>query len=221
MYETTQVTYGEGTITVTMSSESTTEVAAPDIRFGSYENAVRACFTEKELEAISGGENAEVSFSFLMSDEIKDTSKLPLFEEAIEKESKELGTLHQGVFFDVDASKAVGFEEPEALGSFYEDVEMQYDIPLFLVTGDREYFILTEEMGVCNLEQDTDIDADTLTVSTRDIGTSLLLYQTQNESLVPTKEKLQIKSQHLFAAGIIVLVLAWILIDRRHRKVRN
>ena len=221
MYETTQVTYGEGTITVTMSSESTTEVAAPDIRFGSYENAVRACFTEKELEAISSGENAEVSFSFLMSDEIKDTGKLPLFEEAIEKESKELGTLHQGVFFDVDASKVVGFEEPEALGSFYEDVEMQYDIPLFLVTGDREYFILTEEMGVCNLEQDTDIDADTLTVSTHDIGTTLLLYQTQNESLVPTKEKLQIKSQHLFAAGIIVLVLAWILIDRRHRKVRD
>ena len=221
MYETTQVTYGEGTITVTMSSESTTEVAAPDIRFGSYENAVRACFTEKELEAISSGENAEVSFSFLMSDEIKDTGKLPLFEEAIEKESKELGTLHQGVFFDVDASKVVGFEEPEALGSFYEDVEMQYDIPLFLVTGDREYFILTEEMGVCNLEQDTDIDADTLTVSTHDIGTTLLLYQTQNESLVPTKEKLQIKSQHLFAAGIIVLVLAWILIDRRHRKIKD
>ena len=204
-----------------MSSESATEVAAPDIRFGSYENAARACFTEKELEAISGGENAEVSFSFLMSDEIKDTGKLPLFEEAIEKESKELGTLHQGVFFDVDASKAVGFEEPEALGSFYEDVEMQYDIPLFLVTGDREYFILTEEMGVCNMEQDTDIDADTLTVSTHDIGTSLLLYQTQNESLVPTKEKVQIKSQHLFAAGIIVLVLAWILIDRRHRKIRD
>ena len=221
MYETTQVTYGEGTITVTMSSESTTEVAAPDIRFGSYENAARACFTEKELEAISGGENAEVSFSFLMSDEIKDTGKLPLFEEAIEKESKELGTLHQGVFFDVDASKFVGFEEPEALGGFYEDVEMQYDIPLFLVTGDREYFILTEEMGVCNLEEDTDIDADTLTVSTHDIGTTLLLYQTQNESLVPTKEKLQIKSQHLFAAGIIVLVLAWILIDRRHRKIKD
>ncbi len=221
MYETTQVTYGEGTITVTMSSESTTEVAAPDIRFGSYENAVRACFTEKELEAISGGENAEVSFSFLMSDEIMDTGKLPLFEEAIEKESKELGALHQGVFFDVDASKTVGFEEPEALGGFYEDVEMQYDIPLFLVTGDREYFIITEEMGVCNLEKDTDIDADTLTVSTHDIGTSLLLYQTQNESLVPTKEKVQIKSQHLFAAGIIVLVLAWILIDRRHRKIKD
>ena len=100
MYETTQVTYGEGTITVTMSSESTTEVAPPDIRFGSYENAVRACFTAKELEAISGGENAEVSFSFLMSDEIQDASKLPLFEEAIEKESANLGALHQGVFFD-------------------------------------------------------------------------------------------------------------------------
>ena len=221
MYETTQVTYGEGTITVTMSSESATEVAAPEIRFGSYDNAARACFTAKELEAISAGEDAEVSFSFLMSDEIQDVSKLPLFEEAIEKESKELGALHYGVFFNVDASKVVGAEEPEALGSFYEDVEMQYDVPLFLVTGNREYFIMTEEMGACNLEQDIDVDADTLTVSVHDIGTTLLLYQTRNESLVPTKEKLQIKSQHLFAAGIIVLVFAWFLIDRRHKRARD
>ena len=221
MYETTQVTYGEGTITVTMSSESATEVAAPDIRFGSYENAMRACFTEKELETISDGQDAEVSFSFLMSDEIQDTAKLPLFEEAIEKESAELGALHHGVFFDVAASKTVGTEDPEALGAFYEDVEMQYDVPLFLVTGDREYFIMTEEMGVCNLEQDIDIEADTLTVSTHDIGTTLLLYQTQNESLVPEKEKLQIRSQHLFAGGIIVLVIIWLLLDRRHRKGKD
>ncbi len=221
MYETTQVTYGEGTITVTMSSESATEVAAPDIRFGSYENAVRACFTAKELETISEGQDAEVSFSFLMSDEIQDVSKLPLFEEAIEKESANLGTLHHGVFFDVDASKTVGTEEPEALGSFSEDVEMQYDVPLFLVTGDREYFIMTEEMGACNLEQDIDIEADTLTVSTHDIGTTLLLYQPQNESLVPEKEKLQIRSQHLFAGGIIVLVIIWLLLDRRHRKGKD
>ena len=221
MYETTQVTYGEGTITVTMSSESATEVAAPDIRFGSYENAVRACFTAKELETISEGQDAEVSFSFLMSDEIQDVSKLPLFEEAIERESANLGALHHGVFFDVDASKTVGTEEPEALGGFSEDVEMQYDVPLFLVTGDREYFIMTEEMGVCNLEQDIDIEADTLTVSTHDIGTTLLLYQTQNESLVPEKEKLQIRSQHLFAGGIIVLVIIWLLLDRRHRKGKD
>ncbi len=221
MYETTQVTYGEGTITVTMSSESATEVAAPDIRFGSYDNAVRACFTAKELEAISDGQDAEVSFSFLMSDEIQDTGKLPLFEEAIEKESGKLGTLHYGVFFDVNASKTVGAEEPEALGGFYEDVEMQYDVPLFLVTGDREYFIMTEEMGACNLEQDVDIDADTLTVSTHDIGTTLLLYQTLNESLIPEKEQLHIRSQHLFAAGIIALVAMWLLIDRRYRKGRD
>lgn len=221
MYETTQVTYGEGTITVTMSSESATEVVAPDIRFGSYDSAVRACFTAKELETISDGQNAEVSFSFLMSDEIQDTGKLSLFEEAIERESAELGTLHYGVFFDVDASKTVGDEESEVLDGFNEDVEMQYDVPLFLVTGDREYFLMTEKMGACNLEQDVDIDADTLTVSTHDIGTTLMLYQTRDESLIPEKEQLHIRSQHLFAAGIIALVAVWLLIDRRYRKGRD
>ena len=221
MYETTNVTYGEGTITVTMSSESATEVASPDIRFGDYEQAMRACFTAKELEAISAGQNAEVSFSFLMSDELGDEDELSLFENAINEYSAELGTLHPGVYFEVDATKSVGGDEPEALSAFNNDVEMQYDIPLFLVTGGREYFIITDELGVCHLEQDIDIDAVTLTVSTHNIGTTLLLYQTRDESLVPSKEQFHIRSQHLFVAGIIILVGVWILIDRRYRKGRG
>ncbi|RKM61193.1 hypothetical protein D6855_04670 [Butyrivibrio sp. CB08] len=221
MYETTQVTYGEGTITVTMSSESNTEVAAPDIRFGSYESAVRACFTAKELEEISSGQDAEVSFSFVMSDEIANESELAFFDQAIEEKSKEYGALHNGVFFDVNAEKYVGAEEPEELESFSEDVEMQYDIPLYLVAPEREYYLMTDVMGVCDFAQDTDVGADTLTVSTHSIGTTLLLYQTKSESLVPTEKKVQIKSQHLFLGGIVLLVLVWFLVDRRYKKNRE
>ena len=218
MYETTQVTYGEGTITVTMSSESTTEVAAPDIRFGSYESAVKACFSAKELEDISSGQDAQVSFSFIMSDEISDAAELSFFDKAIEEKSQEYGTLHGGVFFDVDASKMIADEEPEELGGFSEDVEMQYDIPLYLTAPDREYFLMTDVMGVCDFAQDTDVGADTLTVSTHSLGTTLLLYQTKSESIVPTEKKLQIKSQHLFLFFIAILVLVWFWVDHKYKK---
>ena len=221
MYETTQVTYGEGTITVTMSSESTTEVAAPDIRFGSYESAVRACFTAKELEEISSGQDAEVSFSLVMSDEISDDSELAFFDQAIAEKSQEYGALHNGVFFDVNAEKIVAGENPEELGGFSEDVEMQYDIPLYLVAPDREYFLMTDVMGVCDFAQDTDVGADTLTVSTHSIGTTLLLYQMQSESLVPTEKKVQIKSQHLFLGGIVLLILVWFWVDHRYKKNKD
>ena len=72
MYETTQVTYGDGTITVTMSSESDNGVNAPDIRFGDFNQAARCCFTEKELLEISEGESAALNFDFQMADEPSD-----------------------------------------------------------------------------------------------------------------------------------------------------
>ena len=221
MYETTQIIYGEGTITVTMSSESVTEVTAPDIRFGSYKDAVMACFTSRELENIFSGQDAQVSFSFVMSDELSDASELPAFTQAMEENSKELGALHEGVYFDVAATKSIAGEETAELGSFYEDVEMQYEIPLYLTGEDRNYFIMTDVMGVCELARDTDKDADTLTISTHSIGTSLLLYQEKKESLVPEKIGLHISSQHLFIGGIVVLALVWLFIDYSHRKHKN
>jgi hypothetical protein len=218
MHETTQITYGDGTITVIMNSESLTEVAAPDIRFGSYNKALKACFTAKELEEISAGADAEVTFDFVMRDTLEDKSEEKSFDKAIATEEKNHGVLHKGVFYDVEAAKSIDGEEPIELNGFYEEVEVQFEIPLYLVAEDRYYYIMTDEMGVCSLEADVDEEADTLSVSTDGIGTTLMLYQTEEESLIDNDHSLHIQSHYLIIGGIVLLAVAWLVIDRYNKK---
>ncbi len=218
MHETTQITYGDGTITVIMNSESLTEVAAPDVRFGSYNKALKACFNARELEEISAGADAEVTFDFVMRDNLASKSDEKLFDRAIAKSEKSLGALHKGVFYDVEATKSIDGEEPTELTGFYEEVEVQFEIPLYLVAEDRYYYIMTDEMGVCNLEADVDEEADTLSVSTDGIGTTLMLYQTEEETMVEFDHSLHIQSHHLIIGGIFLLAIAWIVIDRVNKK---
>ncbi len=218
MHETTQIAYGEGTITVSMSSESLTEVAAPDVRFGSYNDAVTACFTARELEIISAGTDAEVSFDFVMRDELEDPAEEKLFDKAIAKAEKVNGPLHKGVFYDVTASKSIGGDTAVDLENFYDAVEMQFEIPLYLVAEDRYYYVMTNEKGVCILTDDIDEEADTLSVSTGEIGTTVILYQTDEETLVKQDRTFHIRSHHLFITGIVLLAITWFVIDRNHRK---
>ncbi len=218
MHETTQIAYGDGTITITMSSESLTEVSAPDVRFGDYNKAVTACFTQKELEEISGGTDAEVNFDFVMRDELSDNSLGKVLDKAIARAEKTNGALHKGVFFDFTADKSIGGEAKQDLDEFYESVEVQFEIPLYLVAEDRYYYVMTSEAGGCELESDIDEEADTLSVSTNGIGTTVLLYQSEEESLVDKATTLHIRSHHLFIGEIILLAVAWIFIDRSYKK---
>ncbi len=221
MHETTQITYGEGTITVTMSSESLTEVAATDVRFGSYNDALKACFTAKELEEISAGADAEVNFDFYIRDELSDAGEEVLFDKALQKYEKQTGPLHKGVFYDVEASKSVGGDSPEELLAFTSNVEMQYEIPLYLVAEDRYYYVMTSTMGTCELTPDVDEEADTLSVSTHSIGTTVLLYQNEVERISDSHQTFHIQTHYLLIAGIVFLVAAWFVIDRRNRKGRT
>ncbi len=217
MYETTQVTYGAGTITVTMSSESTNGVNAPDIRFGDFNQAARCCFTEKELLEISEGESAALNFDFQMADKPSDEQVHQQFLEHIPVPEKGQQEYREGVYFDVEAVKAVGGEEAEPFSSFAEDVEMQVGVPQYLMTGDREHYLMTNVMGACELLEDQDQDADTLTINTHNIGTMLILYQDLPEGSNVQEKGIQISSRHLLAACIVILVAIWFVIDRIHK----
>ena len=217
MYETTQVTYGDGTITVTMSSESTNGVNAPDIRFGDFNQAARCCFTEKELLEISEGESAALNFDFQMADKPLDEQEHQQFLEHIPVPEKGQQEYREGVYFDVEAVKAVGDEKAEPFSSFAEDVEMQIGIPLYLMSDDREYYLMTNVMGACDLLEDQDQGADTLAINTHNIGTMLILYQDIPEGSNVQEKGIQISSRHLLAAGIVILVAIWFVIDRIHK----
>ncbi len=217
MYETTQVTYGDGTITVTMRSDSANEVSAPDIRFGDYNEAAKSCFTEKELEEISQGEDAALNFDFIMADAPKDEEEHQLFLDSIPSPGKGQNEYFEGVYFDVEATKTVGDQETELFTTFSEDVEMQFEIPLYLMTDNREHYLMTNVMGVCELLEDQDQDADTLTIDTHNIGTMLILCQELPEGGLMQEKEFHLGSKHLIAAGIIVLVAIWFVIDRIHK----
>ncbi len=218
MHETTQIGYGEGNITVTIDSETLTEVTAPEVRFGDFNAALKACFTAKELERIYAGEDANVSFSYVMRDALEDAEKEKRFDDAIAREEATRGTLHKGVFFDVEASKSVGDDEFTEIDMLYEEVEVQIEIPLYLTDYDYYYYVMTEVKGVCELEDDVDEEADSLSISTDKIGTSLMLYHTYDESLLHNETEFHIKKEYVFAGGLILLVCIWFGLNKLNRR---
>lgn len=218
MQETTQVTYGEGTITVMVSTESETEVAAPDIRFGDYYQAVEASFTAKELEEISEGSTAFLDFHYVMTDKLDDEDEASHFESGIERAEMLTGPLKSGVYFEVKAEKSVDGEEINPIDTLYDDIEFQYEIPRYLVAEKRAYYAMTDVMGVCDLEEDVDKDADTLSVSTHNIGTTLVLYQDGRDKAGNDQSGFTLKYQHLFIVAIFALGLAWWALDKRYRQ---
>ncbi|WP_022764060.1 hypothetical protein [Butyrivibrio sp. XPD2006] len=218
MQETTQVTYGEGTITVMVSTESETEVSAPDIRFGDYYQAVEASFTVKELEEISEGSSAFLDFHYVMTDEPDNEDEAAHFESGIERAQMLTGPLKTGVYFEVKAEKSVDGEEVNPIDTLYDDIEFQYELPRYLVAEKRAYYAMTDVMGVCDIEEDVDEDADTLSVSTHNIGTTLILYQDGKDKAGQNQSGFVLKSQHLFILAIFALGLAWWALDKRYRQ---
>ncbi|WP_026520436.1 hypothetical protein [Butyrivibrio sp. FCS006] len=218
MQETTQLTYGTGTVTIMESSQSKIEVAAPEIRFGDYYKAVEACFTARELEEISEGSNAALEFRYSMTDELDDEDEVQRFEEGIEKAEMLTGSLNSGVYFEVEAEKSVSGGEKSEIDTLYDEVEFQYEIPRYLVAEKRVYYAMTNVMGVCELEKDVDEEADTLSISTRDVGTTLILYQDGKENGSREHSRFAIKTQYLFLLAIVALVLVWWALERHNRR---
>ena len=221
MNESTQITYGAGTITVHMNSASVSEVAAPDIRFGDYNEALMYCFSKKELEAIDAGANAEVKIDFLMKEENENEGENAQFQAAIEKAEKTYGRLHEAVYLETMASKSVDGYEYSDLEYLSGDVELQIDIPLYLVAEGRQYYMMANDMGVCQLEEDVDADADTLSISTHSLTTSLLLYQDAKEALKTKHSAFRIKAEYLFLGAILALLIIWRVVERSHKKEKK
>ena len=217
MNESTQVTYGAGTITAHMNSASATEIAAPDIRFGDYLHALTACFSRKELESVDGGANAVVNMDFLMVEELEDESIKTQFHKAVLDAQKSYGTMHEAFYIEADATKSLDGYDYSELEYFNDDVEMQIDIPLYLVAEGRQYYAMTNVMGVCEIEPDIDTDAVTLSISTHNMPTYLILYQDQKDMLSTKAPIFRIKAQYIFLLAILLLLIIWRVVERRHK----
>ena len=218
MHQVTYISYGEGTVDIVLDSTSLTEVSAPEFRFGDYSKVVTSCFTQKELDRISKGENAQLTFNFVVSDQAADEGLMDEYSSAIAENETVLGNLNEGIYVDIDATKTIEDGDSVPLANMSSDVDLQVDIPLYLVNEDRAYYYLTNNMGEYKLVEDSTPDADVLTVNTDNLSSGLILYQDSIESLIDRREKITgISLQHVMVAGIVCLVGFWFFIDHFHR----
>ena len=219
MREVTHISCEKGTVNIILDSSSRTTVSAPSFRFGSYTELVDATFTQKELERIKDGEIADITFSFVVSDDLEDAAIMSMYQDAVEKNEEIVGTLNKGFLLEVSASKQIGDEEIQELYSLSNDVELQMDLPLYLVRENRDYFFLAEKMGEYELFDDATPDADVLTISTHIISPGMVLYQDEGEGLVEKSSSFfSITSRHLLMVGIVALIILWFVLDRFHRR---
>ena len=219
MSEITHIPYENGTVNITLNSESLYEVAAPDFRFNDYADFVEACFTKKELEAVSEGQTADITFNLTISDDLEDEMLKNHFSLAREREEASLGKLYEGMYVSMSAEKALGEGPGVSCNTLTEDALIEIDIPLYLRAEGRSYWIMVNNMGDCALLPDLDEEPDTVTVSTHNLSQGLLLYQDPLDSLesVLSKES-HFQISYIFWGCIVLLLAAWLFIGHLHKK---
>lgn len=214
MNESTQLSYGNGYIIVDIESESITEVAPTGIRLGDYNEVATACFTEKELEMISEGATAHLEFGFVMSDELATAEAAQAFDETLVVSEERYGDMSTGVYYEVTLEKAVGDEDFARVEELFEEIEFLYEIPLYLYSPDKYYYMMTYSNGGCDFCADLDTESDDLTIRADRIGNAVMLVQDQEDRLVDGKAQgPKVGAGYLFIGGIAVLAFIWWSMD--------
>ena len=219
MHEATHISYGDGIVNIVLDSSSQTEVSAPGFRFADYNKLITSSFTKKELERIDDGEIAEITFYFVVSDDIDDAEVMRQYEVAVEENENDYGNLSEGFYLDIRAFKKISDDEQEVINTLSDEVDIQMDIPLYLVKENRNYYFLADKKGKYELWENETPDAEVLTVSTRTLASGLFLYQEEDERTLPGKGKVFRISENVFlGSAVVVLVILWFVVDYFHKR---
>jgi len=219
MQETTQISYGRGIVNIVLNSESMTEIDAVSFRFKDYEQVLGSCFTQKELEQIAEGEYAELTFNMVLKDPLSADLKDSPLSDYSDLRDEGFYKLNEGIYLGMNVFKSIGSKERSKLDVFYEDTEIKITIPEYLQRDNREYFFYSYFMGNTELYEDTDKEADTLSINTDGIGNGLILYKeysfVSNAKASPPQGH---QTQFLCLIGIVALIMLWKKIDQLHKK---
>lgn len=214
MHESTNISYGSGNVTIIANSDSLTEVAAPIIRAGDYNELVTSCLTKKEMNEVFEGASAEIVFNYVMRDDAPSEAIKEQFYEVIDGD-KTLSSYNEGFYMDVSAQKSIGSEPASDIYTLNNEIELQIEIPLFLKKAGRRYICIANNMGVCKVLDDVDVDADTFSISSDCTGNYMLLYKDSSFSAVERQFSHK-PAQYLFIIGIIALLGLWFILDKIH-----
>lgn len=221
MFDITQIAYGQGCVVVSVNSDSLSEVAAPYIRFGDYTEVIESCFTQKELNMISNGEAASLDFNFIVSDYASDKAVEKELLGTMSEKEEEYGHMNTGLFLEMEARKAIATtskEESTLFSTISKPVELQIDIPLYMIKEGRNYCLVGHSLGDGVIFEDIDEEADTLSININSFGTSIIAYQEAGESLkTESPDLFHIPTRAFFIAGFVFLVGLWFLCDHLHK----
>ncbi|MBO6241067.1 MAG: hypothetical protein J6O61_09620 [Butyrivibrio sp.] len=216
MHESTNISYGTGTVTINANSDSLTEVAAPTIRVGDYDELIISCLTKKELNDVFDGAPCEITFNYVMLDEAPSAQVKAKFDEFIAGDTS-LSSFSKGFYMDVTAQKTIDSDVSIDIYNLNNAIELQIEIPLFLRKDGRSFACIANNMGVCEVLEDADEEADTLSVSADCVGSYLLLYK--DSSISPEHNNTTHRpTQYIFILGIIALLALWFAIDKLHKQ---
>ena len=218
MHETTQISYGLGTVDIILNIESPNSFYEPNFHFTDYEQVLYSCLTQKELEQISDGEHAEITFNLNLTNipDMDITSSLSRF---IEISDRFYNDLENGIFLNLEAYKSLEGGEPIKIEKFSEKTAFQLEIPTDLVKDGREFFLYTDSLGGTELYEDIDKELTTLSVNAGTIGNSVLLYREKSFISASAPGRLPTPNpQYLCVVGIVLLLLLWKRIDFLHKK---
>jgi len=181
-----------------------------------YDELIISCLTKKELNDVFDGAPCEITFNYVMLDEAPSAQVKTQFDEFIAGDTS-LSSCSKGFYIDVTAQKTIDSDVSIDIYNLNNAIELQIEIPLFLRKDGRSFTCIANNMGVCEVLEDADEEADTLSVSTDCVGSYLLLYKDSSISPEPNNTTHR-PTQYIFILGIIALLALWFAIDKLHKQ---
>ena len=200
----TTVSYGTGEIII--KAEGKGDITS---QLGTI---LEACFTEKELDRVQKGENVEVRFVVkLMKEEISQEEKEQI-QSAYQQFAEKITGLHVADSYNIVIERKIGDSEWEPVHELNKDLDIVVDIPKELRKENRTYYLMRNHEGVCTLLTDKDEALYTITVSTSQFSTYVIVYTDTEVVDVDIDELNQIVANTDSGIGCTILWIMLVLI---------
>ena len=175
-----EVTYGNGTISVTVESKdeagNTTGNVISGVVVSSLENILHASLTAEELKLVENGASAEVRLVVVKQQTNVPKAAQTGIESLVQEKSDEITGLTLGGYIDISMEKRIGNGNWQNITTLNEDLEISIDIPEELQAQNTKYWVVKYHEGKVTLLDDLDNKDNTITIKTNEFSTYAIAY---------------------------------------------
>ncbi len=178
--ESIRVAYGKGRIHILVESLNENQEITGDVITGviltSFDNVLDATLTKEEQGRADAGEDVTVRLVVTkLEQQVPEKDRRELAD-AVAVFAEEHEGLSMGTYIDISVEKKIGEGEWLKLRELNEELEISLDIPRELLMEDAFYWVLRNHEGNCELLEDQDQEAETITIRTKLFSTYAILY---------------------------------------------